>query len=344
MSKNELSTWVFEDGEWPRWVRFWRSSGREAAVAAVRGEWTVTADRPSRGTTDFIIESGFAANAGPDAKLGKAAADAALARAFPDIIRPNSDLPPIFGSYIRKPAEPSPPPEPPADLSDWESIGMRNGWETWACFYMHPELGRGSEAATASRSGHWWVWAPGNGDCLDQGFAKGGSGLGELELARLAADAALVRHGLATMSKEEAGPPAKPPLPPAATPPPAGRNDADEERWNLEPGPTDPSPAGRKDDEGKDRWDLLPWKEVGEVVAVLTFGAEHYGADNWQAVPAPRRRYVAAVMRHVVAWQTGERTDATTGRSHLAHAVACLLFLMWFDNNSAKAHSEGEKP
>lgn len=336
MSKNELSTWVFEDGEWPRWVRFWRSSGREAAVAAVRGEWSVTADCPSRGATDFIIESGFAANAGPDAKLGKAAADAALARAFPDVIRPmfweSADLPPIFGSYIRKPAEPSPPPAPPVDISDWKRVGLRNGWETWARFNV-PEPDRECEAATASASGHWWVWAPRNGDCLEQGFAK------ELEFAKLAADAALVRHGLATMSKEEAGPPVKPSLPPT------------EGRWvsaddvRVAPLGDAPSPpAGRKDDEGKDRWDLLPWKEVGEVVAVLTFGAEHYGTDNWKAVPAPRRRYVAAVMRHVVAWQTGERTDATTGRSHLAHAVACLLFLMWFDNNSAKAHNEGEKP
>lgn len=196
------------------------------------------------------------------------------------------------------------------DISDWKRVA-RNGWETWARFYL-PEPDRECEAATASASGHWWVWAPGNGDCLERGFAKGlDSELGEIEFAKLAADAALVRHGLATMSKEEAAP---------------------------------PPPAGRKDDEGKDRWDLLPWKEVGDVVAVLTFGAGHYGADNWKAVPAPRRRYVAAVMRHVVAWQTGERTDATTGRSHLAHAVACLLFLMWFDNNSAKAHNEGEKP
>ena len=51
---------------------------------------------------------------------------------------------------------------------------------------------------------------------------------------------------------------------------------------------------GRKDDAEKPRWDLLPWGPVGEVVAVLTFGARKYAPDNWKHVPAARERYFAA--------------------------------------------------
>lgn len=90
---------------------------------------------------------------------------------------------------------------------------------------------------------------------------------------------------------------------------------------------------GTKHDAGKARWDLLPMAEVAQVVDVLTDGAVKYAPDNWMAVPTPRERYFAAAMRHISAWWTGERLDPESGRHHLAHAVCCLLFLMWHDVN-----------
>ena len=91
-------------------------------------------------------------------------------------------------------------------------------------------------------------------------------------------------------------------------------------------------PTGRKDDSDKLRYDLLPWPEVSEIVDVLTFGAVKYEDDNWQRVPDQRRRYFAALQRHLLAWWDGERLDPESGRTHLAHAGCCLLFLMWGDN------------
>jgi len=91
------------------------------------------------------------------------------------------------------------------------------------------------------------------------------------------------------------------------------------------------STEGEKRDDGKPRWDLLPWPEVGQVVGVLTFGAAKYADDNWQKVPDARRRYFAAAMRHLTAWWEGERIDPESGRHHLAHATCCVLFLLWFD-------------
>ena len=89
---------------------------------------------------------------------------------------------------------------------------------------------------------------------------------------------------------------------------------------------------GRKYDNGKPRWDLLPFNELEEVVKVLTEGAKKYDDDNWKHVPQARQRYFAAAMRHMKTWWTGGRNDPEDDLHLLAHAVCDLLFLMWFDN------------
>jgi len=90
-------------------------------------------------------------------------------------------------------------------------------------------------------------------------------------------------------------------------------------------------PQGTKFDSEKPRWSLLPWTEVEDVVHVLTAGAKKYSPDNWKHVPEARDRYFSAAMRHLTAWYGGEKKDPETGRSHLSHAICCLLFLAWFD-------------
>lgn len=87
-----------------------------------------------------------------------------------------------------------------------------------------------------------------------------------------------------------------------------------------------------KHDSNKPRWDLLPWKQVEQIVEVLTLGSEEYGDFNWQTLPNPRRRYFAATLRHLISWFTGTPLDHKTNKSHLAHAAANVLFLMWFES------------
>ncbi len=89
--------------------------------------------------------------------------------------------------------------------------------------------------------------------------------------------------------------------------------------------------TGIKHDGEKPRWDLLPLSTLAGAVRVLTFGAGKYSPDNWMHVPDPVRRYYAAMMRHVTAWQSGELVDPETGESHLAHAICCLLFMLWHE-------------
>lgn len=92
--------------------------------------------------------------------------------------------------------------------------------------------------------------------------------------------------------------------------------------------------TGRKDDAIKAKWHLLPKMAQESIVAVLTFGAEKYGDDNWRLVPEKRTRYFSAAMRHMWAWFMGEERDQESGLPHLAHAATCLMFLMEDDFES----------
>lgn len=88
---------------------------------------------------------------------------------------------------------------------------------------------------------------------------------------------------------------------------------------------------GRKDDSSKLRYSLLPVGTVNQVVQVLEFGSKKYADNNWQKVENSRTRYYDAAMRHIDAWFNGDLKDNETGLHHLAHAICCLMFLMWFD-------------
>jgi hypothetical protein len=88
-------------------------------------------------------------------------------------------------------------------------------------------------------------------------------------------------------------------------------------------------PEGRKNDGGKDRWDLLPIDAIRQFVKVLTFGARKYTDRNWEKGIHFSRCY-AALLRHITSWWEGEDKDPETGLSHLAHAGACILFLLAF--------------
>jgi hypothetical protein len=70
---------------------------------------------------------------------------------------------------------------------------------------------------------------------------------------------------------------------------------------------------------------------VEEVVKVLSMGAKKYSRANWVMVPDAKNRYFAAAMRHLRAWQDGEKSDEDSKLNPLAHAMCCLIFLLWFD-------------
>ena len=97
---------------------------------------------------------------------------------------------------------------------------------------------------------------------------------------------------------------------------------------------------GRKDDDGKTRFELLDPAFLEEVAKVLTFGANKYGDENWKDVKPLRERYIGAFMRHMNAWQQGQELDngpKGSGLPHLAHAACCLMFLRWKERENANS-------
>ena len=92
---------------------------------------------------------------------------------------------------------------------------------------------------------------------------------------------------------------------------------------------------GKKYDESKLMWHLLPYDQLTKIVEVLTFGANKYGEDDWKhfVLKAQNQdRYFSAALRHLAAWKQGHKLDEETKLPHLAHVVCCVLFIMWRDD------------
>lgn len=100
--------------------------------------------------------------------------------------------------------------------------------------------------------------------------------------------------------------------------------------------PTAVQPPGKKYDQGKPMYNLLPADALEEVVKVLTVGAIRYNEpidqENWRLVDNPQTRYFAAAQRHLWADKRGEDIDAGTAEHpgtdcyHLACAISSLMF------------------
>lgn len=89
--------------------------------------------------------------------------------------------------------------------------------------------------------------------------------------------------------------------------------------------------GGVKFDLNKIPLDLLPMKALLSVGEILDFGAKKYSSWNW-AKGMMYSRLIGAALRHIFAFASGEDNDPETGKSHIAHALCCLLFLMEYIN------------
>jgi len=68
---------------------------------------------------------------------------------------------------------------------------------------------------------------------------------------------------------------------------------------------------------------IPPSAQILESV-VMALGAEKYGPFNWRESAVRSSIYVAAAMRHLLAWADGQNEDPESGVSHLAHVRACM--------------------
>lgn len=75
---------------------------------------------------------------------------------------------------------------------------------------------------------------------------------------------------------------------------------------------------------------LLPTEALEEIAKVLSFGSRKYSDWNW-AQGFKWSRLYSSTLRHLYAHMRGEDKDPETGLSHLAHAGANVLFLIYHE-------------
>jgi hypothetical protein len=93
--------------------------------------------------------------------------------------------------------------------------------------------------------------------------------------------------------------------------------------------------AGRKDDAGKLRFDLIPTQPLKELARVYTIGAKKYADRNWEK-GLQWGRVFAAMMRHAWSWWGGERCDPVDGQHHLSSVAWCAFALMEYERTHAE--------
>lgn len=94
---------------------------------------------------------------------------------------------------------------------------------------------------------------------------------------------------------------------------------------------------GKKNDfkDQKLRWDLLPLEEIQDIVKVYTEGSKKYGDNNWQNLPNGMQRYKAALLRHLVEFDSGKEIDTETGCRHLAQVAWNAIAMLWISKHKA---------
>jgi hypothetical protein len=91
--------------------------------------------------------------------------------------------------------------------------------------------------------------------------------------------------------------------------------------------------SGVKDDREKAMMSVVfrDFARALEAVGdVGTYGVRKYAAHGWETVPDRERRYMDAMIRHMLAHLRGEKQDAESGLDHLAHMAwnaLCVLEL-----------------
>jgi hypothetical protein len=85
--------------------------------------------------------------------------------------------------------------------------------------------------------------------------------------------------------------------------------------------------GGTKHDAHKPDLSLVPLVAIEQLAQALMYGEKKYGRYNYTK-GFNSNRLIAATLRHVHAWNSGEDNDKESGLSHIAHALAGLSMLL----------------
>lgn len=100
--------------------------------------------------------------------------------------------------------------------------------------------------------------------------------------------------------------------------------------------------AGVKHDQGKPDFSHMTWELMEVHARVRMFGATKYERDNWHK-GFKITRSLAAALRHIFKFLSGEDNDQESGLSHLGHAVCCIEHAL-HDHLYRKHNDDRRKP
>ncbi len=83
--------------------------------------------------------------------------------------------------------------------------------------------------------------------------------------------------------------------------------------------------ADRHND-GKPQWSMVDFKALEPMVEVLEYGAKKYSKDNWKK-GLPYTKVSESLIRHLVAFLSGEYFDSESGLPHVGHIACNAMFL-----------------
>jgi len=87
-----------------------------------------------------------------------------------------------------------------------------------------------------------------------------------------------------------------------------------------------------KFNKGKLRYDLIPPDTFEKLVEAITHGSLKYDDNNWMLVVKENRNdYIGSMFRHIEKYRMGVKSDEDSGLHPLAHAMCCMMFLLWED-------------
>ena len=81
--------------------------------------------------------------------------------------------------------------------------------------------------------------------------------------------------------------------------------------------------SGTKHDQGKPDYTYISIELLDTIAEVREFGAKKYSRNNWKK-GFKVSRSLAAALRHIFAFLSGQTNDPESGLSHLGHAACCL--------------------
>lgn len=90
-----------------------------------------------------------------------------------------------------------------------------------------------------------------------------------------------------------------------------------------------------KFDGDKPMLELVPPEAILAIGRVMTYGAQKYERHGWKQVEA--ERYVGALMRHLMAYLSGEEFDGESGLRHIEQVLCNAAFIVALESEARDA-------